>query len=75
MYQDKKVKANQLNFVLLNKIGEGILVNNVNPENVKDVLLESLKKIWSTKPWMFRTVLFCRQNLNPIEMENLWCQS
>ena len=42
MYQDKKVTSNQLNFVLLKKIGEGILVNNVDPENVKNVLLESM---------------------------------
>ena len=42
MYQDKKVKSNQLNFVLLRKIGQGILVNNISPVTVKDVLLESL---------------------------------
>ena len=43
IYQDKKVTSNQLNLVLLNKIGEGILVKDVDPENVKNVLLESLK--------------------------------
>ena len=42
MYQDKKVKSNQLNFVLLQKIGQGVLVNNISPVTVKDVLLESL---------------------------------
>ncbi|MDG2355090.1 MAG: 3-dehydroquinate synthase [Paracoccaceae bacterium] len=43
MYQDKKVTSNQLNFVLLNKIGEGILMKNVDPENVKHVIQQSLK--------------------------------
>ena len=43
MYQDKKVTSNELNFVLLNKIGEGILVKDVNSETVKKVILESLK--------------------------------
>ncbi len=42
MYQDKKVTANQLNFVLLAKIGEAILMNNVNPEKVKRVIQDSL---------------------------------
>ncbi len=43
MYQDKKVTSNQLNFVLLNKIGEGLIVKNVDPENVKNVIQQSLK--------------------------------
>ena len=42
MYQDKKVTNNQLNFILLNKIGKGKLVKNVDPKYVKDVLKESI---------------------------------
>ena len=42
MYQDKKVTFNQLNFVLLRKIGEAVVVNNVDPEIVKGVIQESL---------------------------------
>ena len=42
MYQDKKVTFNQLNFVLLRKIGEAVVVNNVDPKTVKTVIQESL---------------------------------
>ena len=42
MYQDKKVTFNQLNFVLLRKIGEAVVVNNVDPAKVEDVIQESL---------------------------------
>ena len=42
MYQDKKVTFNQLNFVLLRKIGEAVVVNSVDPAKVEGVIQESL---------------------------------
>ena len=42
MYQDKKVTFNQLNFVLLRKIGEAVVVKNVDPATVECVIQESL---------------------------------
>ena len=42
MYQDKKVTNNQLNFILLNRIGKGKLIKNISPKYVKEVLKKSI---------------------------------
>ena len=38
MMNDKKIKSNKLHFVLLNKIGETKIVNNISNENIESAL-------------------------------------
>jgi 3-dehydroquinate synthase len=40
MFSDKKVHSGQLNMVLLKKMGEAVLVHDVNPQMVLDVIRE-----------------------------------
>ncbi len=42
MHQDKKVNNKKLNFILLKKIGEGIISKNVNMDIVKRILTNSI---------------------------------
>ena len=42
MQQDKKVYNKKLNFILLKKIGEGIISKNVNMNIVKQILTNSI---------------------------------
>ena len=42
MQQDKKVHNKKLNFILLKRIGEGIISKNVNINKVKKILTNSI---------------------------------
>lgn len=42
MGQDKKVKRGKLTFILLEEIGKAVIVNDVDPANVRDFLQEKL---------------------------------
>ena len=44
MKKDKKTMGMQLNFVLLEDIGSGVLVHNINPSDVEKVLYEKGRK-------------------------------
>lgn len=44
MKKDKKTMGMQLNFVLLENIGHGVLVHNINPADVEKVLYEKGRK-------------------------------
>ena len=43
MYQDKKVVSKKLSFILLKRIGEGLIQKNVDADIVKKVLTNSIK--------------------------------
>ena len=43
MYQDKKVVNKKLSFILLKRIGEGLIQKNVDADIVKKVLTNSIK--------------------------------
>ena len=43
MYQDKKVVNKKLNFILLKRIGEGLIQKNVDADIVKKILTNSIK--------------------------------
>ncbi|HEY0220522.1 MAG TPA: 3-dehydroquinate synthase, partial [Afipia sp.] len=42
MAQDKKVKRGKLTFILLEKIGRAIIVNDVDPSSVRNFLAQKL---------------------------------
>ena len=42
MGQDKKVKRGRLTFILMDKIGKAVIVNNVDPAPVRDFLAAKL---------------------------------
>ena len=42
MQQDKKVDNKKLSFILLKRIGEGIISKNVNMNKVKKILTDSI---------------------------------
>jgi 3-dehydroquinate synthase len=44
MFQDKKVKRGKLTFILLEKLGHAVIVNDVDPVSVRDFLSEKLSQ-------------------------------
>jgi 3-dehydroquinate synthase len=44
MFQDKKVKRGKLTFILLEKLGRAVIVNDVDPASVRDFLSEKLSQ-------------------------------
>lgn len=44
MFQDKKVKRGKLTFILLEKLGHAVIVNDVDPASVRDFLSEKLSQ-------------------------------
>ncbi|BEV45922.1 3-dehydroquinate synthase [Afipia carboxidovorans] len=44
MFQDKKVKRGRLTFILLEKLGRAVIVNDVDPATVRDFLSEKLSQ-------------------------------
>ena len=44
MKKDKKTKGMQLNFVLMEDIGNSLLVHNINPADVEKILYEKGRK-------------------------------
>jgi 3-dehydroquinate synthase len=44
MFQDKKVKRGKLTFILLEKLGRAVIVNDVDPASVREFLSEKLSQ-------------------------------
>jgi 3-dehydroquinate synthase len=44
MAQDKKVKRGKLTFILLEKIGRAVIVNDVDPNTVREFLVSKLTR-------------------------------
>ena len=44
MFQDKKVRRGKLTFILLEKLGRAVIVNDVDPTSVREFLAEKLSQ-------------------------------